>query len=460
MRSTEASCVACAERGLTCEVDKATDKRRSEYRGQHRQDHLLLDQLIVALRHNDTSNGLIDLIRSDAPKAQITDYLEQSKHSKSSELDMLLTSPVDVNETQQSSSSSVEASQQQSTNISPSLTSLSKELVGVILKQSFRTETSTSPGDRSEPQNGHQSQEGSVAELEDRSTSGVTQSQPASATSEVCITPGAVRSFGNLAMSDAILANQYPPAVQARQLSVIHGTIETCLPINLDIQTSGVASLAASAVASFRDAARNQIAQGVPARNVLSMDGFELDLFYRDRTSDDPHNLAGWAAEWGKAWTHMPMEVRFAAVHYIGTLVRWLIMPCKETYRLMSPLVRPLLSQLMMPHTMDVDLWGAPPLMRELQLLRGGGWLNSVSPNTQRLHWPHGPDKCTEERLVPSTADVPGALDDGQGGYVRTAVCLSPSFIAFIDQEESWTIHRDLLQLLPELEGRTEFHDD
>lgn len=277
--------------------------------------------------------------------------------------------------------------------------------------------------------------------------------------SESWIASGAVRSFGNLAMSNAVRVNGYPIEIQTQQLQVLSAPIETCLPLNFELTMDGMARAAGNAVITFRDAARDAIARGAPAARVLSLDGLDLDLFSRERRPDDMLTVANWAAEWGKAWKMFPVEVRYAAIHYIGSLMRWLILPCNETYRAMSPLVRPLPCQLMIPHTVDIDVWGAPPVMREMQLQYGSGWLNIVTSDMQRLHWPDGIDECVERQTVPCSADASGAFADEQGGYFRKVERLSPKFIGFIDKEDAWSVHRKLAQELPMLRDRVQFHD-
>ena len=50
-------------------------------------------------------------------------------------------------------------------------------------------------------------------------------------------------------------------------------------------------------VTDYRDAARKAIAQGMSAIDILGHDGIAIELFLRDRTSDDEFTVSNWASE-------------------------------------------------------------------------------------------------------------------------------------------------------------------
>jgi hypothetical protein len=60
-------------------------------------------------------------------------------------------------------------------------------------------------------------------------------------------------------------------------------------------------SLLSNLFFSFRDAAREMIANGVPANKVLGDSyKFDVELFFRDRTPEDPFTADTWACEIAK----------------------------------------------------------------------------------------------------------------------------------------------------------------
>lgn len=259
------------------------------------------------------------------------------------------------------------------------------------------------------------------------------------------IEPGATRHFGNLPMSRSILTNNFPDYIQARQLQVIGGRMDECLPLNLD--TESRADRLSSAIVAFRDTARSMIARGQPADSVLSMKGLEVDLMFRDRRPGDPHNVSTWACEYSKTWTFLPLHVRLASVFFAGTFMRWAVLPCAETYALMSNMMRPLPSQLFVPHSGDIDICHLPCL-RSVQLDHGGKWVDRITADTQRCHWLKGDHSCVEEKTIED------------GGRRRSMKTLSDAFVEFVDDARNWTLLASVLDEFPALRGRVSFHDD
>ena len=254
------------------------------------------------------------------------------------------------------------------------------------------------------------------------------------------ITPGAVTSFGNLALSRAVQASTYASHIQDLQLDVFTHGIELCTPLN--INTDMRSDRVGHAVRSFRDDARIMIAQGQPANSVLSMDGLDLDLMFRDRNPSDPHTVSTWACEYSKSWTSLPLHIRLATVHFVGTLMRWLIMPCRETYTIMSKLMRPCDAQLLVPHSAHVDVCHLP-FIRTDQLIHGGRWVDRITADSQRCHWDKGDDACiVKERLASG----------------KSVWRLNPEFIQFIDDQTHWTLAESVLTDFPHLAGLTRFH--
>lgn len=255
----------------------------------------------------------------------------------------------------------------------------------------------------------------------------------------------ATPNFGNLPLSKSLLTNNFPEYIQTRQMQAFNGRIEDCLPLNLD--TESRSDRLSSAMLAFRDAARSMIARGQPAEEVLSMQGLDLELLFRDRRPGDPHTISTWACEFSKTWTFLPLHVRLSSVHYAGTFMRWLIMPCHDTYALLSKLMRPLDAQLFVPHTGDVDLCHLP-CVRATQLENGGKWVNRITADSQRCNWVDGEDASIEERVV-QTVKGPVLMK-----------MLTAAFIEFIDDTRNWSLSKSVLKEFPELRGNITFHED
>lgn len=258
----------------------------------------------------------------------------------------------------------------------------------------------------------------------------------------IYIQPGAVRSFGNLSMSSAILANGYPEDIQIQQLRPFRSSIQTCLPVT--IVGEGQAAYITRAALSFKDVCRSMILAGASTESILSTDGLDLELFFRDRRPDDPHNVSTWACEFAKTWTFLPLYFRLASVHWVGTFMRWLILPCRETYDMLSPLMRPIPSQLLIPHSVDVDFCHVP-CIRNSQLDRGPTWVDLITADSHRLDWALPDDACIE------------TVVDKSGRPVQR---LSKDFLVKVDHLESWSLSSKVLANYPDIAGSMSFYND
>jgi hypothetical protein len=260
---------------------------------------------------------------------------------------------------------------------------------------------------------------------------------------EYPMAPGAVTSFGNLPMSSAIKANGYPPGVQLQQLKVFTISEAYIQPLNIEqVQSDHLAS----SMLSFRSLARSQLARNVPADQVLSMKGLDLALFFRDRRAEDPHNVSTWSCEFIKAWQFLAPVTQLAAIHLVGSFMRWYILPCAETYALMSPLMRPLKGQIAVPHPASTGLVHLP-MIRQALLEGGKSWVNRVTVDTQHFHWNLGSEAAIKE----------AALEPG-----LPAVCtLRREFTDSCDNFSNWTLHESILQDYPEISlGGMGLHSD
>jgi hypothetical protein len=422
---------------VSCVLDETPDLRLRHYHQKHRRT---LSKVFETIRVGNAAQKsvLFSLINRKASEEEIEDYIDQLALGLGASADSRDESPreedLDQDESftgylQQFAASPVEADSGRSIWQNGAVPNLSRDTSGSVA--TGRPSISSAPSDT-------RTRHGSHSDIQ---AQGV-HADAMDVTEDVV---RALPNFGNLSMSRSLLTNNYPENIQRRQLHVLGGRLEECVPLNLD--TESRADRLSSAMLAFRDAARQMIALGQPVDQVLSMQGLDLELLFRDRTPADPHTVSTWACEYTKTWTFLPLHVRLSSVHYAGSLMRWLIMPCKETYRLVSKLMRPLDSQLFIPHTGDVDMCHLP-CVRATQLEHGGKWVNHVTADSQRCQWIEGKVQAIEERTV-ETAKGPVQMK-----------MLSAAFIDFVDDVRNWSLSSTVLQDFPELGGKISFHDD
>lgn len=413
----QGSCRQCRKDNVECVWDETPDLRLRHYHQQHKRT---LYKVLDTFRGSDAAEteALLTLIREGASEDDIEAHLDQTlSQGKASS-----STPQESDET--SNIHGVQPGPGRSLDLPPPGYPLLLHQLEELARSSAEVNARFSPS-RGSPQH---------VDAERRQDA-----------EDAYIGPGATRHFGNLPMSNALLANNFPEHIQSRQLQAISGSIQECLPVNLDPESR--ADRMSSAMVAFRDAARSMIAMGQPVEDVLSMKGLQLDLMFRDRLPSDPHNVSTWACEFSNTWTFLPLHIRLASVHYAGTFMRWLILPCPETYALMSKLMRPVNSQLFIPHTGDIDICHLP-CIRATQLAHGGRWVDLISADSQRCNWIEGDHSFIEDRL----------LHGPNGSY--TIKTLSAAFTTFIDDERNWTISASALKTFPDLIGKIAFHED
>jgi hypothetical protein len=117
------------------------------------------------------------------------------------------------------------------------------------------------------------------------------------------------------------------------------------------------------------------------------MDGLHLELFFRDRTNEDPHTISTWACEFAKSWTLLPPVTQLAIMCFAGAFMRRSTLPCRRTYAMM-----PTMLQLMEDTSMVHDF-------SEMEYCYGHAveWINSLTQNARQLSWPYGYVACLEE---------------------------------------------------------------
>lgn len=140
----------------------------------------------------------------------------------------------------------------------------------------------------------------------------------------------AIGTFRNLPMSSAIQCNHYGHVTQMQQLRMLDQADYLCTPaISNSFDEND--SLTGAAFAFIRYA-RSQLVSGASIHEILSLDGTDVELCYRDRRPTDPHTVSTWACELNKTWPHFPLTLRLAAVHSVASFIRWLMIPARETW--------------------------------------------------------------------------------------------------------------------------------
>ena len=237
--------------------------------------------------------------------------------------------------------------------------------------------------------------------------------------------------FYNLPMSSAILTNHYPPYVQSQQLNLLQKPQFLCTP-TIVIDSTFDEPLT-RATLTFLHSARAQILAGTDVKSFLSMDGMDVSLLSRDHLPSDPYNVSTWACETMRSWPHFERIVHIAGVYFIGTFMRWLILPTRETWDLLSLLMRPLPIQVMVPHSnLWFDLTHIPQLRHsQIQDGRAIQWLLKHS-HWATCNWPWSENDCvetTEEGLITPTK----------------------RFMRHVDDLKNWSIRKEAIERFPEL---------
>ncbi|KPI40775.1 uncharacterized protein AB675_10758 [Cyphellophora attinorum] len=145
---------------------------------------------------------------------------------------------------------------------------------------------------------------------------------------------------------------------------------------------------------SFREAAASKIISDGSANEILSMSGLRVDLLYRKRLANDGHPVSTWACEFARASKVVAPVSQLTVVYFAGAFMRWLIIPCKETYDLLPPLMRPMVQKSMTYNPFEVESYNT----------RAWEWIDNLTLNKTRLQWPYTALACLDEMFDPSLA--------------------------------------------------------
>ncbi|KIV79363.1 hypothetical protein PV11_06926 [Exophiala sideris] len=449
-------CSECIKHNFECVLDANTDRRRKMHREKARKDQQLLHRVLSTLRQRPggKAESLMNLIREDAPLSSIEAHL---------------TAPTSSGEETSAGPSGRKGSDQDDSGSNSPLErpeGVQLPLVETTWTSSSRVPSlNTLPNPHSSLPFGSGRRESSqmtqlpfvrtrlpgpqhLAFLNVETADVASPSQQPAFTGgppgqDNYVDPGAVRTFGNLPMSSAIMANGWSRNVQQHQLDLIRKPQYNCELLLVDDQTKG--DPLSQAALGFRDDARSLIAQGRSVRKILSMDGLQTEVFFRDRLPEDAHTVSNWACEFTKAWRGLlPANCLYASIWMISSVMRWMILPCRETWMLMPEMIRPLLDQFAIPHQkLFVDLCHFPQIRSSL-LNYNRDFIKVLRFETFNCHWPYADEAC-----------VQGI--DGAGLDVRSE--FTPLFLAHISDTRNWSLHKDILTEFPELANQVPFHE-
>lgn len=124
-----------------------------------------------------------------------------------------------------------------------------------------------------------------------------------------------------------------------------------------------------------------------------------------------------------------------------GRLMRWLIYPCAETYASVPEILRPTISQRMIPHLAQVDLFLFPGL-RDSMLIKTGDFVGGVIESGMELEWPYS----LNEAFVFDT--MTGKLQ------------IAPLFVAYATDSSKWKVGRRFLNKFPHLKHVVNVSDE
>ncbi|RMZ83836.1 hypothetical protein DV737_g1459, partial [Chaetothyriales sp. CBS 132003] len=228
--------------------------------------------------------------------------------------------------------------------------------------------------------------------------------------------------------------SHYPPAVQRQQLDLTN--MPQYLGSPMIYSAGAVADPLSRAVVSLLADARGRIMRGESVRDLLSLDGIDLELYFRPRRPDDTHNVSTMACDLARTTNYNTFPLQMNAIHSVGTFLRWLILPCADTWDMMNPLMRPLKAQVLTPHdSLYPDLIHIPQL--RLAHLVYGRQIDAFTarPNWADCNWLLDHESCYEF--------------DGRSAYPKR---LSAAFIRHIEDIRNWSLHRSILDIFPEIQ--------
>lgn len=166
----------------------------------------------------------------------------------------------------------------------------------------------------------------------------------------------------------------------------------------------------------------------------LVLGGPILDAEHLFQSSNNgPITTYKWAYDINRSFEGMfSSATRLANSIIGGRLMSWLIYPSAETYASIPDIMRPTMSQRMIPHPAQLDLFLFPGL-RDSMLTQIGDFVGAVIESGMELLWPY----TVNEAFV----------FDLRTGRLQ----VSPLFIAYTTDTSKWRVGRRFLDKFPHL---------
>lgn len=190
----------------------------------------------------------------------------------------------------------------------------------------------------------------------------------------------------------------------------------------------------------FRDAARQMIATGTPALDIVNGSDAVVDLFFRERWPSDAFTCSSWACELCRSFGEIDDIVRVGCVFLLTRLMRWMICPTPETYSEIPECQRPTPTQCFVPHMPAIDLHPMPA-MRDMLCNNLQDWMTPMSQTGASCNWPFTMNEALD------TDAVTGSMK------------ISKLFGEHVSQSANWSLNSYALSLFPELEGKVRIED-
>ncbi|KAF2123537.1 hypothetical protein P153DRAFT_380035 [Dothidotthia symphoricarpi CBS 119687] len=180
--------------------------------------------------------------------------------------------------------------------------------------------------------------------------------------------------FGNLPFSSSVLTNNHPPDVQGVQVKNLFLPTWAMMTINTLPDPGSLRHV----FSGILQQATEMIRDGVPLESVIETHP-NIAALFDEAEFDKSGILSQWAAGMVHSATLNSNDFTCCAYMYcIWYLMRWMISPSPETYRVIPEWLRPTPNQLFMPHItiLDFVLW---PAFRELAA--------QIPAMQQRMEW-------------------------------------------------------------------------
>ncbi|KAK5072833.1 hypothetical protein LTR64_000757 [Lithohypha guttulata] len=247
------------------------------------------------------------------------------------------------------------------------------------------------------------------------------------------LTPGSVRTFGNLPFSSAILANHQSALQQKLQLQNFYRPVWQIVPLwKMDESPLG------RAYTDF-----HELAKANPSSTDVSQqsDLIEATLLFRKRRPTDEFNADNWASEFHSTFVDpVTYTLNIAGTYMLARLMRWLLNPTPTTYAALPAMIRPTLRQRMTVHPAFIDIMGIPPV-RDALLAKMRDTLDVIMQAGLNVDWPHS---VNEALLCSRVTNVQNPDED-------VKIFISPQFGIAIDNIRNWVFGRKILTEFPEL---------